>query len=334
MARAQSFSTIAAWPLAIAQALEQQQIDPQPLFQQAGINREQLQQNPDGRVEIQRMTQLWQLAEAATANPAFGLEVARFAQPMHFRALGLVVMTCDTMLQAIEKLAEYHALVSNTVNVRLVHQPDRLGFAVDPLAEVEISPMATEAFFATMANLARQLTGQSNLIVGAELIRSQPHNAKPWQQSFSDQVRFAASTNCLWFSRQKLNDAQVMGNAELRETNETLVKKYLHELQALGWRARVEQSILARLEAGEPSLEDLAKQFDLSERSLRRYLSDENTSFRECLQRVRQQLACRLLEQGLSISEVALRAGFSDSSNFSRAFQRWTGQKPGEFKSR
>lgn len=334
MARAQSFSTIAAWPLAIAQALEQQQIDPQPLFQQAGINREQLQQNPDGRVEIQRMTQLWQLAEAATANPAFGLQVARFAQPMHFRALGLVVMTCDTMLQAVEKLAEYYALVSNTVNVRLLHQPDKIGFVVDPLAEVEISPMATEAFFAAMTNLARQLTGKTDLIVAIELMRPQPKNSQPWKDIFSQQVNFSATTNCLWFSRQKLNDAQVMGNAELRETNETLVKKYLHQLQALGWRARVEQSILARLEAGEPSLEDLAKQFDLSERSLRRYLSEEDTSFRECLQRVRQQLACRLLQQGLSISEVALRAGFSDSSNFSRAFQRWTGQKPGEFKSK
>jgi len=332
MIKAQSFTTIAAWPLAIANALEHQKIDPLPLFEQAEIDAAHLQQNPDGRVDIASMTHLWQLSEAATGNSAFGLEVARFAQPMHFRALGLVVMTCDSMLQAIEKLAEYHALVSNTVNIRLVHQPDRIGFAVDPLAEVEISPLATEAFFATMSNLARQLTGQSDLVVGAELIRSQPGNPNPWLQAFGQDVRFNASTNCLWFSRQKLADSRVMGNAELRETNETLVKKYLNELQALGWRAKVEQSILARLEAGEPSLQDLADQFDLSERSLRRYLKEEGSSFRECLQRVREELACRLLKQRLSINEVALRTGFSDSSNFSRAFQRWTGQKPGVYR--
>lgn len=333
MARSPSrfYSTIAAWPLAIANALQARGIDPQPLFEQAGIDARQLAANPDGRVAIERMSQLWQLSEQATQDPAFGLTVADFAQPMHFRALGLVVMTCDTMLQAIEKLAEYHMLVSNTVNIRLVHQPDRVGFVVDPLAEIWTSPMATEAFFATMANLARQLTGQS-LVVAAELVRERPQSPAAWQQRFADDVRFGAPTNCLWFDRAGLADARVMGNAQLRQANETEVRRYLQELQALGWRARAEQTLLACLESGEPALADIASQLGLSERSLRRYLAEENTNFRDCLQRVRQDLACRLLQQGVSVAEVAHRTGFSDSSNFSRAFVRWTGQKPGRYR--
>lgn len=325
------YSTIAAWPLAIARALEQRGIDPAPLFSQAGIDRLQLQQNPDGRVAIDHMSQLWQLSEAATGDSSFGLSLADFAQSMHFRALGLVVMTCDSMLQAIEKLAEYHALVSDTVNVRLVHQPGRVGFVVDPLADVYTSPMASEAFFATMVRFSQQLSGADQLVAGAELVRPVPADPAPWQQVFGSPLRFAAPTNCLWFSRAGLAAARVMGNAELRQANENEVRRYLAGLQALGWQARVEQSILTLLVAGEPSLADIAARLGIGERSLRRYLAAENTSFRECLQRTRQQLACRLLQQGVAVAEVAHRTGFSDSSNFSRAFQRWTGMKPGQY---
>lgn len=326
------YSTIAAWPLAIADALTHQGIDPTPLFEAADIDPQQLQDNPDGRVAIDKMSQLWKLSEVATGDLAFGLTVARFTQPMHFRALGLVAMTCDSMLQAIEKLAEYHALVSNTINIRLVHQPEKIGFVVDPLAEVRTHPMATEAFFATIAYQACQMTGNNTLVVGAELLREPPLEPTPWYQLLTHNVRFSAATNCLWFSRSALVAARVMGNTQLREVNETAVRKYLEGLQALGWRARVEQCVLVCLERGEPSLFDIARQFDLGERSLRRYLAAENTCFRDCVQRARKDLACRLLQQKVPVSEVAHRTGFSDSSNFSRAFQRWTGIKPGQYR--
>lgn len=104
MTRSAEFTTIAAWPLALQQALQQQGIDPAPLFQQADIDTGQLQHNPDGRVSVERMTQLWHLSETATANPAFGLIVGQCSQPLHFRALGLMMMACDTLLQALEKL--------------------------------------------------------------------------------------------------------------------------------------------------------------------------------------------------------------------------------------
>lgn len=327
-----SYTTIAAWPLAIAKALQQLGIEPNTLLQQAGLDAQALHQNPDGRVDIRCMTQLWRLCEQHTKDPAFGLAVAKCATPTHFRALGLVVMTCDTMLEALEKLVEYYPLISNTAQVRLVYQPDRIGLCMEPLAQVDVSPLAIEAFFAVLHQLANQLSDGNDLIVGAELMRQRPDNLDPWRAVFGDDIQCNAQHHCLWLSRQQLAQARVMGNRELRIANETVVKKYLAQLQTGGWRNRVEQSILARLEHGEPTQAEVARQFDISERSLRRYLNDENTHFRECVQRVRQQLAQQLLAEPISINEVAHRSGFSDSSNFSRAFQRWTGLTPAQYR--
>lgn len=333
-----SYTTISAWPLAIGLALQQRGIEPQPLLQQAGIDYQQVQQQPDGRIDIHRMTHLWQLCEHYSRDPAFGLAVAECAMPTHFRALGLVVMTCDNLLQVLEKLAEYYALVSNTVQVRLQYQPDRVGFCVEPLANVEVSPLAIEAFFAVIRNLTQQVSDlhlyhpSDPLIVATQLMRAQPADASRWHQVFGEPVEFACDAYGLWFSRQQLKQAPVMGNQELRLANEAAVKKYLDGLQLSGWRHQVEHYIVANLQRGEPTLAEAAQQFAVSERSLRRYLSDEHTSFRECVQRVRQQLAQRLLIQELPVTEVAYRTGFSDSSNFSRAFQRWTGLTPAQYR--
>lgn len=327
------YSTIAAWPLAICQALQQAGVDPQPLLQQASLDYQQLSQNPDGRVAIEQMTQLWQLARQATGDEAFGLSVARFVQPMHFRALGLVVFTCENMQQAIDKLALYHSLVSDTVNIRIIHQAELMGFAVDPLATVEISSSAIDGFFSTLYSMAQQLSGQQQVVKQVDLMVSPRGGHQPWQAFFNCPVNFSSATNCLWFDRQAMLNTRIMGDAELLATNEQAVKRYLEQMKDSGWRQKVEQSVLACIQHGEPSQADIAAQFNLSERSLRRYLQEENTSFRQCLQSVREELACRLLaDPQLSLTEVAYRLGFSDGSNFNRAFLRWKKIKPSAYR--
>ena len=98
-------------------------------------------------------------------------------------------------------------------------------------------------------------------------------------------------------------------------------------------QAETDQPSQAMLEQGEPGLADIAQVFNLSERTLRRYLQQENTSYRQLLEEVRREMAQYWLRRPQeTITSVALRLGFSDSSNFSRAFQRWFQQTPGQFR--
>ena len=146
-------------------------------------------------------------------------------------------------------------------------------------------------------------------------------------------VRFAAATNCLWFSRSELAAMALPGDEQMAAANEALVEQYLHKMNALSWSERVRNSLQAMLEQGEPGLADIAQVFNLSERTLRRYLQQENTSYRQLLEEVRREMAQYWLRRPQeTITSVALRLGFSDSSNFSRAFQRWFQQTPGQFR--
>lgn len=91
--------------------------------------------------------------------------------------------------------------------------------------------------------------------------------------------------------------------------------------------------ITSEFRGGDPSLERVADQLGLTPRTLQRKLHEMGTSHNELLDQMRRQLAMRYLrEREMAICEVAYLLGFSESSSFHRAFKRWTGVTPKEFR--
>ena len=82
-----------------------------------------------------------------------------------------------------------------------------------------------------------------------------------------------------------------------------------------------------------PSFEALTGLLNMSARTLRRRLEREGTSYQRIKDNARRDLAIRLLRrEGLTVSDVAERVGFSDPSSFHRSFRRWTGLAPGAYR--
>jgi AraC-like DNA-binding protein len=95
----------------------------------------------------------------------------------------------------------------------------------------------------------------------------------------------------------------------------------------------VRRAIVATLPSGTPSLPDVARSLGLSERTLRRRLAVERTSFQDLLEGFRSSLAGRYLERkDLALAEIAFLLGFSEPSPFYRAFRRWFGQSPERYR--
>ena len=91
--------------------------------------------------------------------------------------------------------------------------------------------------------------------------------------------------------------------------------------------------IVERLPDGPPSQQQIAEALHVSNRTLQRRLKDEGTSFMDLLQDTRLQLAQKYLQQrSRSVVETAYMLGFSEPSTFSRAFKRWTGVAPADYR--
>jgi AraC-like DNA-binding protein len=91
---------------------------------------------------------------------------------------------------------------------------------------------------------------------------------------------------------------------------------------------------LMRDAAGQADRSWIADQLSMSTSTLKRRLADESTTFRELRQlSLRDRATLRLMDQSLSVQQVAMDLGYSDLSSFSHAFKRWTGRTPSEFRS-
>ncbi len=99
-----------------------------------------------------------------------------------------------------------------------------------------------------------------------------------------------------------------------------------------GLLPRLRRLLLAR--PGEfPDLDSVARALHTSGRSLRRHLASQGTSYQQVLDEVRKRLALQYLSTThLPLQEIAYLLGFNDASNFRRAFRKWTGRMPSDYR--
>lgn len=327
------YTTIAAWSLAVARSLNASGIEPSVIFEDAGLSLAELESDPDSRVPIDLMTRFWHGVEVATQSASFGLRVGQYAYPMHFRALGRLMMTSDTLALAFERLPSYYALVSNSASIKLQRTPQLLGFTITPLDGVDISHMAIDAFFATLMHHGDLMIGDSSFIHRVDLMRAEPKDPTPWVACFKAKVSFNKQENCMWMDRGMLEKSTVMADPKLAAENEHQVRQYLHQMQALTWREKTYQAIHAMLVVGDPTAAKAAKIYNISERTLSRYLQLEGTNFRLLLQDKRKELAHYYLGNSeLSVTQLADKLGYTCLSNFTRAFHLWYGISPSRYR--
>ena len=100
----------------------------------------------------------------------------------------------------------------------------------------------------------------------------------------------------------------------------------------IGLTGKVRQALMVNL-MRVMSFDDVAKSLNMSARTLRRKLREENTSFRKLVDELRMDMAIKYLrDTGLTVEEIAEALGFSDAANFRHAFRRWTKAAPHEFR--
>lgn len=124
------------------------------------------------------------------------------------------------------------------------------------------------------------------------------------------------------------------GSDALLRTFEQHADAVLANIEKQGSKShQVAQVLAERLKGSVPPLSEIAKELAMSDRNLQRALRNDGTSFQQLLDDVRRDLAIRhLANPATSAGQVGFLLGFSEPSAFHRAFRRWTGKAPGEFR--
>lgn len=326
-------SILASWTRALRKQLDAIGLDSNALSLAAGLD-PQLMDDPNARYPVTITTRLWQMAVEASGDPALGLRVSRFVSPTTFHALGYALVASGSLREVFERIVRYHPVVSDALNLSFVRAGDRYEFRfVVPQGSPVPANEAMDAFAAIYVRTCRNRLGRHYAPLAVHLVRPQPADPKPWHDVFRAPLYFGARENLLEFACADFDSHLDDANPELAQHNETVLNRTLEQLSPLTWERKVRGAIELQLPEGEPSAERIAQNLHLSLRSLQRHLADEGCSYDLLLNQCRQNLALQhMREPGSSLSEIAYLLGFADTSSFSRAFKRWTGLTPSQYR--
>ncbi len=160
-----------------------------------------------------------------------------------------------------------------------------------------------------------------------------PAYADYYEEVFHCPVRFNAREHMFIFDDKLLSMPLPMSDPIAKKTYEQECRQLCQRLKVKETMTdQVRQEILFK-EKRFPSFTELSRHLNISPRTLRRRLMDEKTSFKSIVKDIRKKKAIDLLKTtNLPVEHIATELGYSDLSNFYRAFKKWTGKNPGDFR--
>jgi AraC-like DNA-binding protein len=323
---------IAAYGRAIATALEQRGISAPEVFDRAGVPLSTTS-DPMRRMSNTDVTALFRESVEVTNDPYFGLFVADNLHIGTLHALGLALLVSSSLRDFCIRLCNYYHLVSQNVEITLVENAEEAILNVEVL-NPDICWETVDAFAAMMVRLMRAVGDPQLVPRRVELIRPQPAQGDgPYREYFHCDVLFDQADIRICLSPSVMDVPLPGASRELAEIHDRTAMEYLEKLGRRDISSRMRAAVVDILSTGMVSKQKIADRLNMSPRNLEVKLARENTNFQQVLDTTRQSLAAGYIEQSsISITETAYLLGFSDAANFTRAFKRWTGKSPLEFR--
>lgn len=324
--------TIISWTNALAHALEAQGIKSRALFERAGIPYPS-SGNPQDRIETRKLSALLQLAVEATNDPGFGLKLVPYLHAANFQALGYSLFCSSTLHEFCLRLVRFFKLIGEGVQHHLEEEEDAFVLTLE-INSPDVSDELVDAWIGAVVHFCRSIYRPDFSPQRVKLTRSRPPSiAKEFERFFNTSVVFSADLTAVYLDKHDMFAPLPAGNKELARRNDEVVIEHLARLDRKDIIRQIEASIIELLPTGDCSRDKIAERLHMSPRSLLNKLEKKNTSYKEILENLRSNLARQYIEQkDMPITEITFLLGFLDTSSFSRAFRRWTGKSPSEYR--
>ncbi|OUS27052.1 hypothetical protein A9Q99_17775 [Gammaproteobacteria bacterium 45_16_T64] len=327
-------SAMHAWAVVIAQTLEHAGINSQALFRLAGVEYKQAV-NPYMRIPTEKMNRLFELSVEATGNPSFGLSMVEFIHPTTFHALGYSLFASSTLEDFFERLVRFFRIASDNCRHHIEEDQTTYKLRIELLVP-NLSYETQDGWTATLVKFTRAIYRPGFNPLYVSLARPAPsvEDQRKYQRYFRCPVEFNAKEWAVHYDKNEVNVQLPGANSELALINDKVVMDYLAQLEKSDLVTLVRSHIIKLLPSGNCSKEFIAAKLNMSPRNLQRKLDLQQTSYQDLLDQTRKDLAKKYIEsEHTSISEITYLLGFSDTSNFSRAFKRWLNCTPTQYRS-
>ena len=318
-------------------------IDPTPVFEHCSIN-EITDAEHAVPLPTEKLVELIDYAAVASEDSLIGFNMATH---FHYESSALVVLAmlaAPTVEGALKTLSHFDRYVDTGITTFYDFGSDRSVFRVELLGvDSSATCHLNEYLLAFTAHALNTATRKQMPVTEVHFQHQRATGADKIENFFNCPVKFGQSNNRLFFASSFLKEALFTGNELLYEILQNALKTYFYaESRELGFVDSVCRELIMGSEGlaeqaesdRTGTLDFVAEKLAMSPRTLRRRLKDEGYRFQEVKNLARERQAKHYLgNTRMALAEIAYAVGFSELSAFSRAFKRWTGNTPQEYRS-
>lgn len=329
-------SIIGSWLTVLVNALDSYGIDGEEFLLDRNIQYPQ-SSDPSCRIELATMRQLWLDAVEVTKDPGIGLRAGTFVAPNTFSTLGLAMSSCCSVKDMLDLLCRYLQIFNTGCSMQLIEEGQETTVCIHlpkgASGQLLVSHYGIDASVSAIFSVISSYNIKRLTPKGVTLPYAEPENASLYSEFFDCQVAFGGDDLLLQYESVQIQQTIPGGNEAIAKSAEALVITALEQIKNDGITRKVRTTLIKLLGESQATIKNVASALNTSPRTLHRRLDEKNTSFRELLDSVRQEQAMEQMKNTrLTVEDIGLQLGFSSHSNYSRAFKRWTGITPRDFR--
>jgi AraC-like DNA-binding protein len=319
---------------AALQSVRGRDLNADELLANVGLSSSLLQM-PQARVSAKHYGALWRAIAAALDDEFFGQDSRRM-KAGSFAMLCHAVLGCKTLGHALERSLRFYALILDDISGSVGRDAQEARIVLhERVAGASQRVFAHELLLMLLYGVSCWLVGRRIPILRTEFSYAEPAHSAEYRLMYCADLRFNRSNTLLAFEASYL-DLPVVQNERsakefLRTAPENILLKYKN---VSSLTARVRRRLRQFLPGTVPDFEKLALEMGMTPATMRRRLQEEGESYQSIKDQLRRDLAISYLSHSnRSVMDIALELGFAERSAFHRAFRKWTGASPGEFRS-
>lgn len=279
------------------------------------------------RVPMAEQDAFWSLFCAARPEPLAALRLGSSLQAGHLDIVGLLLLSCETLGDALEVLTEYAPIIGDQARFEVLRAADRVTLSYWPDYLVCRS-QRVEATLGCVVNLARWMTSGGFSPCQILFVHRAAAEADAYAALLGCPVRFGADINGVVMDTAELNRPLIHAGGDVHAHLRALADDMLASLRQGSLSAKLEHIIREHPRWGK---ERIAETLGISGRHLNRKLGAESVSFKTLRETVLFEMAREALNKKQPTSTISAQLGFSDENAFSRAFVRWSGRTPAQY---
>lgn len=303
------------------------------LLIRAGVERSDLV-DPEARIPLKVALEESDICAQTMGDPAFSIHEVMYAEPGDAGLYEYLSLSAATLGESIAIAAKYLPLLSDAAEISLVVDTDyavwRHRLTIDAPGPASAHEFVVSSFILS----SRRALGFASPPIEIHFVHEKPTYLAEYEKLFQAPIRFGMQYNQIIMPRVALDLPLVTADPSLHSILTRVADSFMETLALRpAFTQRVKNVIRARIEVGSFELKDIAKKLHMSERTLRRRLQNEGSTYGDLVEEIRKSMSQALLTRtDLAITDIAKKVGFSDPSAFYRCFKQWYGVAPAQYR--